>query len=172
MSLPPRLLSSLALSLAAFGCAAEGSDRCAGDAELKGWIARLNAVRQAAAPCAAQAGQRPPLMLEPRLQRSALALAAELAERDALSHVDAHGHMLAERLRAAGVQPSSAAENLGAGQPSFDAVLRDWLASPEHCRNVMDAAFTQVGLACVQRHDAPQERFWVLQFAAVPRQQR
>lgn len=139
-------------------------DPC-GDAQQVGeWIDGLNARRRlATAPCATHM----PLTLmrwEPRLATSAQALAVSLARQGAVSHVDDAGRALAQRLQAAGYRPAAAAENVAAGQATFDDVLDAWLRSPAHCANLMNATLTDVGIACVRKDESPYRWFWVAQF--------
>jgi len=50
-----------------------------------------------------------------------------------------------------------AGENLGEGQESFQEVVRDWLASPSHCRMIMNPDMTEMGLA-------KRGKYWVQHF--------
>jgi uncharacterized protein YkwD len=62
-----------------------------------------------------------------------------LARRDALQH-----RPIRDLLRACDAR--RAAENLGAGQPTPDALLRSWLASARHRANLLNPTLTHVGL--------------------------
>lgn len=125
-------------------------------------LERLDRLRAQARRCGgrtlAAAG---PLQWSEALQRSAQTYARELARRDLLSHQGEQSASLRERLRAAGYQLRSAGENLAAGPLDLDEALAHWLASPEHCENLMAPQFEEMGLACVT---APGRygRFWVL----------
>lgn len=138
---------------------------CADPQHLQRAVARLNEVRQTAAPCdgavAGASTARQPLAWEQRLATSAQAHASDLALRDLLSHVDAQQRSFGVRLRSAGYAAAGAGENLAAGQTDFDDTLQAWLASPTHCANLMQPDFRDVGLACVQRPGSRYERFWV-----------
>jgi uncharacterized protein YkwD len=104
------------------------------------------------------------LRWDEQLAVSSTRYAAELARRKTLSHEGQVAATLAERLRAAGYPMRSAAENLASDRNEpFEALLQLWLASPAHCRNLMDADFRDAGLACVSGEgDAAGQRFWVL----------
>jgi uncharacterized protein YkwD len=142
---------------------------CLDESALHQALERLNEVRRdVAAPCVAEAAALPPLTLEDRLASAAWEQAADLAQRDTLSHVDSQQRGLGARLRGVGYPMAGAGENLAAGQTSFDDALAAWLASPKHCANLMARDFRDVGLACVQRRGTRYERFWVMQLA-VPR---
>ena len=142
---------------------------CVEAAALKAAVERLNALRHAGASCPSVAGEPRLLAWEARLATSAYEQAADLAERDLLSHVDARQRSLGTRLRSAGYASASAGENLAAGQTDIDATLEAWLASPMHCANLMQPDFSDVGLACVQRRGSRYERFWVAHLGAPAR---
>ncbi len=149
--------------LACLGAAAQDIRPCTDETARREALARINAVRAAGAVCAAPGATA--VAYDTRLDASAWALASDLAQRDALSHEDAQHRPLRERLRIAGYPMKSAVENVAAGQPTIEAVIAAWLASPTHCENLMERQFVDVGLACAQRSGTRYERFWVLQLA-------
>jgi uncharacterized protein YkwD len=135
---------------------------CPSPAEIHAELLRLNAFRTQAQACGRKLlPAAPPLRWEGRLEASALAFAAELAQGDQLSHVGLKGSSLRERFRQSGYVMRRAGENLAAGQESLDEVLATWTLSAQHCENLMQSEFVDVGLACVVgpgRYD----RYWVL----------
>jgi uncharacterized protein YkwD len=148
---------------------------CLDEAQSIEAVARLNALRRQAAPCATGSGaamQR--LSWDSRLAASAVEHARDLAVLDRLSHVDSRNRGLGVRLRGVGYAAAGAGENLAAGQTQIDDTLQAWLASPSHCANLMQPEYSDVGLACVQRKGSRYQRFWVAHFGApalnVPRQ--
>lgn len=109
-----------------------------------------------------------PLRWNAALADSALRFAGELAARDELSHQGLSSPSLRERVKGAGYLLRSVGENLAAGPLGADEVFALWAGSEEHCSNLMQPAFEDMGLACVSgtgRH----ERFWVLHLAAPAR---
>jgi uncharacterized protein YkwD len=74
---------------------------------------------------------------------------ADMVARGFFSHVNPDGRDPFERLRAAGVPFSSAAENIAAGYPSAEAVLQAWLASPGHRTNLENCRYTRHGVGLV-----------------------
>lgn len=145
---------------------------CADAADLARAVHRLNELRQHAdAPCVGSGSDRQVLSWNSRLAASAQQQASDLALRDLLSHVDAQQRGLGARLRQAGYAAAGAGENLAAGQTDFDDTLQAWLASPQHCANLMQAEFRDVGLSCVQRRGSRYERFWVAHLGTPVRNQ-
>lgn len=164
---PQPLLAALVLALggAVQPAASSGVEPCGDGLTAQAVTERLNALRREGdAPCASSAAQ--PLAWEARLASSAQRHAADLAERDVVSHLDAHQRGFGARLRDAGYAARGAGENLAAGQGSLEDALASWLASPAHCANLMRSDFRDVGLACVQRRGSRYERFWVAHLGA------
>lgn len=85
-------------------------------------IQALNETRQ-------QAGLAP-VALNPRLMQVAQSLAADLAARQILSHIDSGGNGLGDRFVRADYVYAVADEALADGGPAPDAVVAQWLASP------------------------------------------
>ncbi|GAX88538.1 CAP domain-containing protein [Effusibacillus lacus] len=50
-----------------------------------------------------------------------------------------------DMLRAYGVSFRGAGENIAAGQPTPEEVVKNWLNSPGHRRNIMNPSFTELG---------------------------
>ena len=85
-----------------------------------------------------------PLRVDDRLQRAARSHSRALLALDRLDHGDFVG-----RLRAFGVRGGSLAENLAWGSGSYARaawVVRAWLDSPGHRRNLLGAGFTRIGI--------------------------
>lgn len=101
-----------------------------------------------------------PLQPHPDLSAAAVAHAAELARTGRLSHASADTGTLKTRLRARGLKPRLAAENL-AEAADAGAAFAAFLDSPGHARNLLLPELTH-GAAAVQG------RFWVLTLAALP----
>lgn len=164
---------ALIFSLACPGLGAQADavlEDCADGAALQRAVVRLNALReQAELPCASVGTALQPLAWEARLAGSAYAQAQDLAARELLSHVDSRQQGLGARLRSAGYVAAGAGENLAVGHADFNGTLQAWLASPQHCANLMQANFRDVGLACVQRRGVDQDRFWVAHLGAPAR---
>jgi len=63
------------------------------------------------------------------------------------SHTSSNGATLNDRINATGYKWTSLGENLAKGQTSEQAVVDDWMASEEHCKNIMNANFKETGAA-------------------------
>ena len=56
-----------------------------------------------------------------------------------------HGANFAGRMSAAGYTWSSAGENIATGFQTPWAVVKAWMASPDHCQNILDPTYSDVG---------------------------
>ena len=80
------------------------------------------------------------------LQRAAQGHSADMAANDYFSHTSKDGRTFADRIRAAGYGGSTIGENIAAGQSTASAVMRSWLASSGHRANILNCAFTAMGV--------------------------
>lgn len=107
----------------------------------------------------------PRLRVETRLTRAATKYARAMATHDFFAHDSPGGSDPGERMAAEGYRWSSWGENIAAGYREADAVVQGWLESPGHCRNLMSAGFTEIGLGYAEDPDSTYGRYWVQDFA-------
>jgi uncharacterized protein YkwD len=138
---------------------------CAGLPSASDAVLQLNLLRARSTACAGQrVAAAPALRWDDHLAASAQAYAHELALRKQLSHDGVAAPRLRDRVRAAGYRMRLAGENLAMGPVRIDELMAMWMASPEHCANLMEPRFVDVGLACApgQGDGMGEEAFWVL----------
>ena len=110
----------------------------------------------------------PPLALEKKLSQVALAYAHDMATWGYMNHTGRDGSSPAQRITRSGYHWSEVGENLASGVMTADEVVAGWLGSPEHCANLMDPLYRQVGVGyAVNPHD---ERgvYWAMEFGTPP----
>ncbi len=132
------------------------------DAFQQEMLDRVNALRTAGCRC----GNRkmppvPPLTYNTKLEAAAAAHAQYMQRTGRFDHTGAGGSSVADRASEAGYDWGAIAENIALGQPSIEAVVSSWKNSPGHCQNMMDKAYSQMGVA-------QEGRYWV-QVLAAPR---
>lgn len=108
---------------------------------------------------------------EPLNWSAALANAAEshsraMAEGDFFAHRDPDGRIPGDRAELAGYSARLVGENLAAAQISAQQVLDGWLASPEHCANLMNPQFREMGAAYAREDDSEAGIYWTAVFGA------
>jgi uncharacterized protein YkwD len=129
----------------------------------------INQVRASGTRC----GQRSfaptsPVTLSATLATVALGHAADMAEHDYFEHEDLTGRSPAQRVRAGGYEDKLVGENIAYGPNSIDEVVQGWLDSPDHCENIMDPRFTEMGIAYAPGQVSRRGLYWV-QLLAAPR---
>jgi len=87
----------------------------------------------------------PPVADDPVLSTIAQNHAADMAGRRYFSHTNPDGKDLFERLGEAGVSYRRAAENIASGYRNPAALIRGWMGSPGHRKNIL-GDFTKVGV--------------------------
>lgn len=114
-------------------------------------MARINQWRAAGATCGARGvfAPAPALAWNNRLTQAADAHSQDMATHNLFSHTGSGGSTLGSRVSAAGYGWSSLGENIAAGQTGINQVVDGWIASEGHCANLLNPAFSEVGLACV-----------------------
>jgi uncharacterized protein YkwD len=106
-----------------------------------------NLSRQTARLCgSAMYNAAPALTVSPQLRCAARLHAKDMQDKNYFSHTSLDGTTFSQRITAAGFAWRSAGENIAAGYPSPQAVVDGWVASPGHCQNLMNPAFTQLGV--------------------------
>jgi hypothetical protein len=91
--------------------------------------------------------QLAPLRLDPALADLADFYACRLVEGGFFDHQDPFdGSTIDGRAANFGYAFLKIGENLAAGQRTMEAVMADWMASPEHRSNILDPAFMDIGI--------------------------
>jgi uncharacterized protein YkwD len=85
----------------------------------------------------------PALHASPLLDRSAQGWTDEMVARGVFSH--GPGNAFADRISATGYDWQAAGENIATGYPTPRSVVAAWMASADHCRNILDPVFRDVG---------------------------
>lgn len=105
-----------------------------------------------------------PVAAHPLLERAAAMHAEDMARRGFFRHEGSDGSQAADRVTRAGYRWRAVGENLAAGQTSAQQVVREWLASPEHCATLMDPGFSQMGLAYAVNMNSDAGVYWTQVF--------
>ena len=110
----------------------------------------------------------PPMVLSGTLAGVAFGHAADMAAHDYFEHQDLAGQSPADRVRAVGYREKLVGENIAYGPQSVEEVVQGWLDSPDHCENIMDPRFAEMGIAYATGRASRRGLFWV-QLLAEPR---
>lgn len=108
-----------------------------------------------------RAGQNlPPVIPDPRLTQAAQDHACDSAARNRMGHDGSDGSDLGDRARRSGYAYRAIAENVAQGYPGPGAVLRGWMESTGHRRNILLRGAQDVGIGLATGRDGTLH--WVL----------
>ena len=104
----------------------------------------------------------------PALTRSDALCAASQARSAELVRVFSHdrpdGRSCFTVFEELGIGYNAAGENIAAGQSSAEEVVNAWLNSPGHRRNIMNGAYTKIGVGLVQQPGSTYGYYWTEMF--------
>ncbi len=146
-----RFAALLFLTASVGGCDTVGTNASTVSASADPWVEMLDAVNAARA-----SGQRcgsetfppaGPLVWNDRLDRAAERHTADMARRGDMTHTGSDGSQASDRVTQAGYPWRLVGENIAHNQQTVSEVVEDWVQSPGHCRNLMDARYAEMGAA-------------------------
>jgi uncharacterized protein YkwD len=141
-----------------------------GAPDVAGRVLRLvNAARATARLC----GRRPQpavpaLRLDAALSAAALEHAQDMLRYRYFDHQGHDGSTPGTRVAARGYRYRLVGENIAEGPQTPQEVVQGWLDSPGHCQNLMEARFTDMGIAFAVNSGGPPRIEWVQDLAARP----
>ncbi|WP_288426050.1 CAP domain-containing protein [uncultured Spirosoma sp.] len=106
----------------------------------------------------------PALALNTQLNTASDAHAVDMATNNYFSHTGRDGSQPWDRMTRAGYNWRAAGENIAAGYTTVRATVDGWLKSPGHCKNIMSANFTEVGVGYGYNANSTYKHYWVTDF--------
>lgn len=94
-----------------------------------------------------QYGPVAPLQWNDQLEAAAQAHSTDMETRKYFAHRSPEGNNAGFRLDKAGYNWKAFGENIGMGFRNEDEVVAGWKQSPSHCKNMLNANFTEMGVA-------------------------
>lgn len=126
-------------------------------------LRRVNEARARARRCGGQPmGPATPLKWDPALEVAASSHSLDMAKRNYFDHRSPTGSTVSQRASASRYNWKTVAENIAGGDTSVDEVIQGWLDSPDHCVNMMEPAYTDVAVACVQQPGTEWGTYWTM----------
>ena len=117
------------------------------------FLTRVNNVRKSGCKCGRfYMPPVEPLSWNGLLESSAFAHAQDMHRRRYFAHTSLSGKTIKNRLEEAGytltgMRSYAFGENIALGQKSIDQVMKSWLKSEGHCKNIMNKNFKEIGVA-------------------------
>ncbi|MBK6365789.1 MAG: CAP domain-containing protein [Polaromonas sp.] len=122
-------------------------------------LAAVNAARAQSQACGNAVGA---VGWNAQLAKAAELHSHDMAAKNYFDHTSPQGLNMGARARAAGYAYGGVAENIAAGQKAVHEVIATWLASPGHCRNIMNAAYQHMAISCKHNPRAEYQTYWTL----------
>lgn len=138
-------------------------DNCM-DATEQARLEQVNRARSNARYCGRvlQASAQP-LSYQCALAGAAQQHSDDMARHGVLSHLGSDGQDAYQRLQQQGYEATTLGENIAMTSTTDANVVEQWLASPGHCRNIMDSTFTSLGMGQAVADNG--DVFWTLNLA-------
>jgi uncharacterized protein YkwD len=103
----------------------------------------------------------PTLEVSERLEAAAELHAHDMAARRQMTHKGRKGSGPFARIKAQGYPYRRAGENIAAGRYTVDELMKGWMESPPHKKNIL-GGFSQIGVGCAAGEDG--KRYWCVTF--------
>ena len=113
-------------------------------------------------------GAAPPVKWNKVLETAAARQAADMADNNYFSHTGRDGSTPAQRVTRAGYRYRTTGENIAAGALTAEETVAGWIKSPGHCANLMNRAYTEMGVAFSVNATSSMGVYWV-QHLGTPR---
>lgn len=95
-----------------------------------------------------------------KLEAAAESHSQDMAANDYFSHTGPDGAGIEQRVDNQDYVWQAVGENIAAGHTSVSAAVEGWLESPGHCRNIMNDAFTEMGMAKANNSESRYSTYW------------
>ena len=105
-----------------------------------------------------------PLRWNAQLAAAAAMHAEDMARGNFFSHTGRDGSSPAQRVERAGYRYRRTGENIAGGQLQPEAAVAGWIKSPPHCANLMNGAFTEMGVAYAVNAKSEMGVYWAQEF--------
>ena len=149
-----KLLLSCILTLALFGSFISPADDAKAKEQFKAeFLTRINKLRHDGCRCGAvYMPPVPPLVWNDQLAAAANQHAGDMFLHNYLAHKSRRGTSPMDRAVEAGYTTKGfkryiMGENIAKGNFTIAQVMDEWIKSPEHCKNLMNREFKEVGIA-------------------------
>lgn len=107
-----------------------------------------------------------PLEMDEIIQVAARLHSTDMGEQGYFDHDSLDGRTFSDRMTEAGFTGGYPwGENIAAGQATPEQVMQGWMASPGHCRNIMNAEFNVIGIGYANVPGSDPVHYWTQDFA-------
>jgi uncharacterized protein YkwD len=106
-----------------------------------------------------------PLKLQPNLTDAAMWKAKDMATKGYFAHEDPDGRDFSDRINSFGYKAwGFVGENIAAGQITPEEVVKSWMESPGHRKNILKPQYCEIGIGFVSDSKSEYGQYWVQEF--------
>jgi hypothetical protein len=105
-----------------------------------------------------------PVALDVRLSEASQLHSDDMAAHGFVGHTGSNGSDMVERADATGYDWSGLGENAAGGYPSPASVVAAWMASSGHCANLMNGAYSHIGVGYSWLSSSAYQHYWTQLF--------
>lgn len=91
----------------------------------------------------------PPLEMDTAVSNVAILKSEDMRDHNYFNHTSPNYGSPFDMMKSFGISYEYAGENIAAGQPSADAVMKSWMNSPGHKANILNKNYTHIGIGHV-----------------------
>lgn len=106
----------------------------------------------------------PAFQLSMTLSKASRAHSLDMACHNFASHTGSNGSFFGTRLTEAGFTFSTAAENIAAGYPTPEKVVKGWMNSSGHRANILNPDLKFIGIGYIYNPDSVYKDYWTTDF--------
>jgi uncharacterized protein YkwD len=92
-------------------------------------------------------GPTTPVKWNDMLEMAAKTHSADMYSNNFFNHTGSDGSNMSDRIKRVGYNWTTCGENIGNGYKTEEQVVKGWINSPGHCRNIMNPNFKEIGMA-------------------------
>ena len=134
---------------------------------IKRAVNYINAYRAKSQVCGGKAYPASgPITWNKQLQDAANTHSDDMASNDFFSHEGTTHATVGKRASHSGYAWKAVAENIAAGSDTPEQAIDQWMTSSGHCHNIMNSAYTEIGMACVINPLSEYRTYWTLVLAS------
>jgi uncharacterized protein YkwD len=132
----------------------------------QGILNQVNAARATARTCGGKNYPVvPALAWNTKLEAASRIHNQDMLDHDFFDHTGSNGSSPGDRMKTQGYKFSTWGENIAWGQSTTQIVMDAWLKSSGHCANIMNAVFTEIGVAALYPSASPNSPLWTMDLA-------
>jgi uncharacterized protein YkwD len=126
-------------------------------------LRRVNEARGTGLRCGARSmAPAAPLAWDVSLYGAAASHSTDMARRNYFDHRSPEGRSVRQRASIHRYPWRNIGENIAGGDSTVAEVMQGWLASADHCVNIMDPGFSDVAVACAQQPATQWGTYWTM----------